>query len=236
MERFRWFILEPIPRNLRQLADRLNQEKYSTNTTLGFQLHEVRSSHIIGSFIEKIEFTEEIRIPTGEVLSLARVDFQNVDFSIWPDSPSIEIRNAPRSSKTFFSSLSRCFNHSTSITPISANISSWLGALESIVGSISITQLEIGDIPLSGSISASLLIEGSEDVRRVAKDFYGTKGGQPRRMQISFKTSGSTIQCELSRTGARVDSDAVSRALPILRDSLQKALAAGTRAKSYAGI
>lgn len=220
--RLRWLEVK-LPLSLRAIGSKMKQRPFDRKTGEGYVLKRVRDSFIVGSFCERLEFTESIVDPLGNEQSVNRTIYRITDFSLFADSPFMELRNPPRTAQPFINSLLEIADFSLAVSVLKVNPMRWLAAFERhvsqqvIVNSMSLIGIDLGD-----GIGARVLVAGEKDVRNavdsllkkrrhvVDKVSATVRNGASELAKISLSSSAAA---HLSETGAEKNSEALRMSL-----------------------
>lgn len=207
---------------MRTLAAKMKTQVFTKDSFDGFVIDRVRDTLIEARYIEKMSYQETITDPFGLEQVFDRIAYRSVEFSLFPDYPHIELRDAHRSTKEFVSKLLEICNFSVSVAPISVNLLEWIEEFQELVGQkVLVDSLQVSGLELERGISAKILIKGNKDVRgalcSVAEKRQFTL--EKVQMQCSFETK--SVPIHLAATGAiKVSDEYINHFLPLLRQCL----------------
>ena len=223
MRRIRWFSAD-WPVSLRTLAAKMRANPFKEDSIQGFIVDRVRENLIDGRFIEKISFQETSTDPFGEEHSFERLIYRQLEFSLSTDFPSIELRDAPRSTQAYVSKLVEFSNFQVTIVPLAVDLIQWANFFESTVkGQITIDSIQISGLEIERGVTAKIIVSGDKDVRDALKNIVRTKKYELERVHVKLSMNSNFIPIQLTNSGAaKLDEAFVSELLPALRSSLPR--------------
>ncbi len=202
MIRVKWFSLGGITkRSLEILVTGMLKSPYSDDSGSGFLLGTVRPSSIEGRFLEKRQIKDEVIDPFGKTLEFNRIDFKETRFRIAIGKAELEIHNPSRSLHEFFNQLSKLSGRTISIEALSVNVLAWHERLAMAISGAIVTSLAVSNLPLSASVSAQVILTGSEDVRSVLADITGNRQFQVKELVTTWMTPSGSVRAWLHHEG-----------------------------------
>src|SRR5271170_8083378 len=106
--RVNWYTIADLSRaKLQALAGRLAKSSYEAEKGSGFTLGDVRSTYIVGTFIEKERYVDEIIDPFGNTENIERIFYKRTSFRISTSWPQFELYDCPRNLAPLLTTLSR---------------------------------------------------------------------------------------------------------------------------------
>lgn len=225
--RIRWYGLGLENVVLRRVAEAMSKSQYTKRRPVGFHLSEVRRDHIVGTFIERLEWEDTVDDPANGALTIRRIEVRKVGFRLESGGvPEVELTDSPRSLKGFVDQFSECLGERVIFSPLLTSPTEWLRELEKIAGTGTVIAIAGSGITLSAATSASLHLEGTEDVRRHLSKL--TQGRQLRVERIALRLpSPHTGVCELLTNGRAVVTDGREETVGSLRSALRRAVLTG---------
>ena len=170
------------------VVKKLRRFKFSQKDGAGFVIDLVRKDRIEARFVEFREEQVVFADPFGNEDSFTRSTYETTSFQFCKSSPNLILSNSPRSRRAFFSSLSEAFDDAIAVQSAEIDPINFLKEAENEGYSPRITKATLSNVSLSSSVSAKLVISGTEDVREHFKILGGKR---------PYKISNVTV--ELSR-------------------------------------
>lgn len=199
MKRRRW-IQAQWPKDLRTIAARLNQNLFGDDAPHGFLVDRVRDEFVEGRFIVKENVQEIFIDPFGREVNSSRLRFEQTSFILWDGFLGLELIDPPRHISLFRDSLSSACDFEVSFSTVRVDVVNWSINIERLIEEpIVISSIQISDIYLSDDVSATVLLDGSRDVRTFIDQVVDGKSYFVDKLKLSTK---SGIRLILSRTGA----------------------------------
>jgi len=220
--RLRWYGLGLEQLAFRRVAEAMSKLEYTRRRAAGFRLSEVRRDHIVGTFIERLEWDDTVEDPAGGALTIHRVEVRQVGFRLDAARPELQLSDPPRSLRGFVDKLSECFEERIVLTPITILPTQWLAELEKIAGAGTVLVLTGSGLTLSPATSASIHLDGTEDVRRYVSKLAQGKPLKVERIIVRLREPNAG-RCELLAGGRAVITDGHEETIGTLRDALRNA-------------
>lgn len=221
MNRVRWFSAK-WPVSMRTLGGRMKAQLFTPESFDGFVIERIRDNFIEAHFIEKLTYQEKTTDPFGREEVLDRVEYRNIDFTLFSDYPNIEIRNSQRTTKEFVSKLLELCDFSLSITPVSVNLLDWVQAIQAgMKQKLLVDSLQIAGLELEEGVRAKILLKGEKDVREAMQHLSAKRKFTLEKVQVKLTMGTQTIPVHLANTGSvKIPTDHFNDLVPILRSTL----------------
>lgn len=224
MKRVRWLNVvwsKPI----QQLVNDFKSHAFTQNKTSGFILDKLLEKHIIGRYIERKEINEKTVDPFGQEVIYQKVLFEQTEFAIFDEYPSIEIYNAPRSFKSFISRLLEFCDFNLTVSHFQVDLFRWFEELEKLINSpIQVEAVQITDYEFDKEVQAKISLNSEHDVRHVLNKLEKEKPlcvSNARVCLVLFKQPVKILFYANSTVHfPEMHEDYL---LPLLRESLEKA-------------
>ena len=225
MKRVRWYSLSPISRtSLKRIVEGMRREEFIEDSTAGFLLERTRADFLEARFIERFERTETNVDPFGEAQEFRRVEYQQTNFRLSVDPPQLEFYDSPRSISPTINSLTAIIGADSVVEPLEVDVAKWLIAVGKNVSDIRVTAAHIARLSLSETVNAKVLLKGTDDVRRFAKEMVGARAYHFERLDVSGTYGGFPVRFDL-RQDARASLIAgEENFIEVLRHSLLECL------------
>jgi hypothetical protein len=114
--------------------------------------------------------------------------------------------------------------HRISVEPVHPKVEPWLKSLEAAVGHVKVTSMSVGDMGLSSSTRADVIVFGTNDVRREAKQLLGDRLRVVSSVDLLWTKGERTFTCELSSSGATYPADLEADLGSAVRTALQQSM------------
>lgn len=174
-QRIRWFGITPSEISLKKYTEAMLSSQYISGKDKGFQLEEVRRDYVTGNYIERIEWDDFIEDPMGDKIDIHRIELRQTKFRLTNKKPELEIYDAPRTLRNFVNQLSNCVGTSIRLLETLIDPNFWLGEIEKLGYKSTVVIVNFDGLTISNNASASIIIEGSEDVRKFLEQFTENK-------------------------------------------------------------
>ncbi|HEY5891818.1 MAG TPA: hypothetical protein VIT91_01180 [Chthoniobacterales bacterium] len=202
----------------------MRKEEFVEDSTVGFLVERTRADFLEARFIERFERTETNLNPFGETQEFRRVEYEHTHFRLSVDAPQLEFHDCPRSVSPAINSLTAIIGPDSVVKPLEVDVARWLIALGKSVSDIRVTAAHIAQLSLSETVNAKIVVKGTEDVRRFAKEMVGARAYKFERLDVSGAYQGFPVRFHL-REGARATLNSGEEDLiEVLRDSLLECL------------
>jgi hypothetical protein len=223
--RCRWFTA-PVDRNsLRTIGESMLAREYSRRRAAGFRMETTRRDYLEGSFLERIEWDDELDDAAGGHINVHRVELRRLRFRLSTDRPELEVLDPPRSARPFLTALKECAGGGLVVEEPRVRPSAWLSALEPTVIRPSVVSLTTDALVLSAGVAAFVRVEGSGEVRHELRRFLPKHEVDANRLQVAWRSSAGANRCELFSTGrAVVEEGPPEEIVPLLREALRVAV------------
>lgn len=221
--RVRWYSLAPTNTPLRQFADAMEANQYSQRRAAGFRLDEVRRGHILGRFIERLEWDDTLEDPAGGELCVHRLELRQVRFRLTSVSPHLEVLDGPRTLRGLIEQLSAFAGTSVRLVEVGVAPDLWLKELEAVFGKIVVTSITASGLVLSASASATVAIVGADEVRQFLDRFARGQSVRVERM-VANLPGPQPARIELLAGGRAGVIEGSEGAIEALRDTLRARL------------
>ncbi|WP_230656945.1 hypothetical protein [Psychrobacter sp. I-STPA10] len=178
MKTIKWFKVG-IPVNIRDFANKLNNNHFQEGLPSGFILNKATQREITGKFIEEKVFKKEVVNPLGDSEIISIPDFNIVDFKFININNSwlLEIHNTPRSIKSFSNKLSVLLGVGFYIDNIHLDLKKLILEIENDISKLSVTKIEVYNINIQNIALGQMLITSPNDVRQTLDSYLIDKTG-----------------------------------------------------------
>ncbi len=213
MRRVRWIEASwPFP--LRMLASRLKRYTFLPDSSDGFILHRTRDELIEGSYFERLSLDEVVRDPFGNETAFQRVVYRDVEFAFSPDYPHVEIRKFPRTIHSFLSRVSEAAEFHVAFVPLRVDVFSWARRIQRAhPQEFRVDLAQLSDLVLEDTVSARIVISGSDDIRAAYQRFAGSRKHVVDRVQVRLRYDSKAYAVQLSSDATMRSVDEIPAAL-----------------------
>ena len=202
MNRFHWYQIPVLnPDRIKTLGEFLLKHPFGLKNRTGFKIEEIRTSHIVGQFVERNEFTQTVEDPLGNKFDLKQIRFETVDFTIADDVPQLECRNAGRNIRDFRNEIAKALNYEIAITRITFDVAAFIKSLSKFASRVTLVKAVANDIRLADDITAQIHVTGDSDVRSSLKKFLKGTSHSLTRARIEAAFDNEEIALEVASTG-----------------------------------
>ncbi len=221
MKRVRW-LCATWPFTMANLAANIKAHLFAIDSFDGFVIDRVRDNCVEGRYIERFSYKESVIDPFGNEEFFDRVSYRTTDFTLYSESPNIEIRNGYRNSREFLNKLQEICNFSVAIVPVDIDLLDLIQKFqERINQKIIIDSLQISDFQLEAGINAKILIKGDKDVREALRNLSGDRKFSLDKVQVKVPTGQKVVSINLSNNGSvAIPEDYFNEFSHVLRQSL----------------
>lgn len=198
MKTYKWLICS-FPMPIRGIVEKLSMHIYDENDGNGFILAQIRENSVSGKFVTKKNNESKIKDPFGNENVIKFVSYETTVFTIFEDEQwLIEIENPGRSIKPFLNMLIKIFGFNFYIEELNINLRLVIDEIESKLGKLNISKIEVTDINIKNKGLGILTIKSQVDSRTLLENeilnqkFYKFKSFQGTF--ISKELSGGWIE------------------------------------------
>lgn len=220
-KRVRWFLLSPLARpTLLRLVEGMRNEEFSEDSTSGFIIEMARTQFVEARYVERFERVEQVVDPFGGDQEFHVTEYHQTSFRISIEPPQLEIYDGPRSVSPTLNRITALLGLECTVQPVNADITKWMRCLQPELDDIRVTTAYISRLSLSDSVSAKIVIKGTEDVRKYAKEMVSGKPFHFERLEVSANYQEENVRFVLRETGGATIIKGTDDIIPILRSAL----------------
>lgn len=190
-----------------QLKEAILNEPYSEELGRGFKLDSFIADRLIGRYIVKKTYTEEIITPLGNQELLDRVQYVMFEFEINTDKQlSLVLTNPPRSITELGSAFARITNHQVTFFPLKIRLKEGISHLFTLLEEAAINRVNLINIPFNNGNVGTLNLRGSGDLLSLISNHAEVSRGSVTKVDLTFKheqdrrkmslTSLGTLECD----------------------------------------
>lgn len=231
MKRARWLEARSSV-SIRAIAAKVKSSTFRAAESDGFLLRRVRDNVLEATYVERIEFDEQVIDPFGNEESFRRKIYKTFDFILSTESSNLVLIDPPRSTQSFVARLSEATSFTLAINSLNVDPLRWLQELEnSGGGKASVTALQVGGIDLSNGVRGRVLAGGSIDVRDAMNEFVRRRQHIVEKLVASLVlSSGKSMKICLTSGGTAQWGNADSDVFRALDQALTTAAAKARKA------
>lgn len=223
--RIYWFQSDLGPDLLARIGAGMLSNSYAKGRSWGFRLDTVRPSEIKGNFVERNEYEDKVKEPTGELHVFKGIQIRTTHFRLSSRFPQIEIVDPSPSYRRFLSQMSVYADFSVAMESPNVDVGKWIAEIERRTSDFRIAQVDVSNIPLSTSMSVALKFSG--DICSDYQNAVYRAAGRRCNFLINsvvaeWSESGNRIRAHLHRLGRILTRS--QQALPTIKESMQTAL------------
>jgi len=221
MRRFKYLCAE-WPVSISTLAERLQANPFTDEAGDGFALERVRNSFIEGRHFEKVVVSESIADPFGKESTYELVTYRDTWFRLSRTYPQIELRNPPRSIRSFVNRIAELLQFKVSVESLTVDPLLWADSIKAS-GQISgyVQSIDISGVAVEAEVSARFGLVGSCDVLSAASKLVAKRAHTVDRlcMRLTSHLGEHSVILTVSG-GVRIDDSAPEDVISIVRNSL----------------
>lgn len=144
-----------------RLSSGLLADVFGPGSSAGFKLTRLDQERIEGTFVERVERLVRFSGPLGEDIQFTSIAFPSVHFTVDMGRRTVELRDQPRSIKSFLARMARHIGEEDAFKELHVPVWRWWQELAHQVDAAEITSVSFDRIPVSASVSGSVELAGS---------------------------------------------------------------------------
>lgn len=220
MTRARWFQVA-TPYSPRALAARMKTRAFTEETTNGFLIERTRDDYTEGRYIEKLTYQETIPDPFGRETRYERTTYRQVPFTFHTTFPQLEIRDTPRNTHAFLSTLLELTNFTIATNALSVDILQWAKNLQEHTATpITVNCLQLSDVTVATGVLGTIALKSDYDVRDQLANITAGKTFRVGRARLQWSPPSGRVVAHLLSTGAVKLEHATPDTLALLRRTI----------------
>ena len=203
--RYRWFRIKPLTaKSLASVARVLQVNAYADDRGLGYRLQIIRKDRISGELIRRREYNETVEPPFGESLSVHRIVYESIRFSISLKEQLLVVENPGALTRALIEDVAGATDYSVEVSPCEINPLIWLEGIKLPKDTITVSSLKTVPFSLSVSVSGIIRVTGSEDVLAALEKLPFAKAAGVSQLLVHLQRDGLAFKAELRSTGLAV--------------------------------
>jgi hypothetical protein len=165
MHRVRWFGLK-LKLSVAELADRLKHRTYNAHQGDGFVLEQVRPSHLVARYVERVHRVDEIFDSFGNPEAFERFEYRSQRFRVSREGPGLEMLDAARSMRPLISRLLETVDFDLEVVPVSVDPCAWAIAVQQSLGQSGVIDRVLAkNVQIGADALASVQVDAKTDAR-----------------------------------------------------------------------
>lgn len=181
------------------VAVNARKEAFSNRRPHGFLVEAVKKMSIEARFVERVRKERSVQDPFGGVTVQRTVSYETVQFTLRSQFPQLEIVDAPRSLRLFLARLCAVSEYDLSATDIDVNLLQWHEQLKVRLNEeLNVAHARLGDVDLSGTVSASIAASGRTGVLEQLERLAGQRG---TLLSLRIRSDVNELTIELFSSG-----------------------------------
>lgn len=184
-------------------------EKYSfeLEAGIGFEIIENKEELLRARFIERVEFTEEIGSPYGDIEKINLIRYVNFEFSIArlsKETALIKVIKPPVSLKAFVKLLMEAFDYRASLKKLSFDLYSvYMSIAQSQdVDRLTVSKVLVGQVPLGKNATSKIEVVSTENALVEFLERYTAPMMRIEKITISARIKHCQEFLDLSAAGS----------------------------------
>lgn len=211
MRRVKWFGFKS-KLSVSQLADRLKQRAYNAQQGDGFVLEQIRATHIVARYVERVHRMDEVFDSFGNPETSERFEYRRHQFRVSTEGPGFELIDPSRSARTLISRLLELTDFDLVVAPISIDPWLWVSEIQARLGTSGIVdRVQARNVQIDADALATVQIDSGVDALSGFQRFVRRPDFRLDKVRIRFPLKGGTLLATSSGglEVTRSDADAV---------------------------
>lgn len=219
--RVRWYRAAVKPADLKRIGEEMLKHEFTRKSITGFRLEHRTTRRITGRYVERSDWIDEVQDPFGRVTRIDRFSYEVVRFRLTTDSPGLELRDPPRTLRSFVARLGEYTNFAITLEEVKVDPFSWMHSLREQVRGVEVRAVSSSPFAVARYVTAQVKLKGSKEV---ATEYRRMTEGKETDVSKLTVTWPPDVLCELSRSGrATVTTSRPERTVEALRRALREA-------------
>lgn len=155
-----------------ELAARLKRRAYTADHGDGFVVDQVRRTHLLARFVERVHRIDEVLDPFGNPEKFERFEYRSQEFRVSRDGPQLEFIDLARNARTLVTRLLEIADFDLVVEPISVDPWRWAADIQSALGhSGIIDRVQAKNVQIGPDALASVQINAKTDALEALRAF-----------------------------------------------------------------
>lgn len=193
---------EMQPNRMTGIIAGMANEKYADGSSSGFIITEQSQIQIAGRYVQKVEATEKVTDPLGNVLEFPVVHFLQQKFELSARPPYLLLFNSSSVAKALIGRLAEFSDFTISIEPMEFAPEKVFRAFSQAFEQIRVYAATIDELSLSADTIVRLHFESSGKLEQEARQFLKSRRFTFASIKMLFQFSGQNRRCEIKSSGA----------------------------------
>ena len=220
MTRARWF-QAATHYSPRALTARMKALAFTEASTHGFLIERTREDYIEGRYIEKLTYQERTPDPFGREISYERTTYCQVPFTYHATFPQLEIRDAPRNTHGFLSTLLELTDFTIATNVLSVDILQWVKNIQKhTTRPITVDYLQVLDVLIATGVLGTISLKGDLDVRGHLADITAGRSFRVGRARLQWNLPAGRVVVHLLSSGTAKLEHFTPDTLALLRNTI----------------
>jgi hypothetical protein len=147
-----------------EIAQRMLNQSYTSDKSLGFHLEQSNTNKIIGEYYYKQIISQTLTDPMGNEFENNIIKFDKYQFEFYERASILVVINPPSSMAFFINKIGTLLDNEVIISPVKFNLIKFTDFCKSYFDSLLINSIEINGIFFSSKTIGYARITGNEDV------------------------------------------------------------------------
>jgi hypothetical protein len=205
-----------------ELAARLKQRAYNLQQGDGFVLEQVRSTHLVARYVERVHRVDEVFDPFGNPETSERFEYRRHQFRISTDGPGLELMDPTRNPRTLIGRLLELTDFGLLVAPISVDPWVWTSEIQALLGTSGIVdRVQARNVQIDADALASVQIDARIDALSAFQRFVRQPDFRLDKVRIRFPLTGGTLMAT-SAGGLEVTRGDADTVIDLARASLSQ--------------
>lgn len=186
---------------MKEIIAGMATEKYSDGASSGFIISNQSQVHIAGCYVQKIETTEKVTDPLGNILEFPVVHFLQQKFELFARSPHLLLINSSSVAKALIGRLVEFSDFTISVEPMGFVPEKVLTAFGQVFEQVSVYAASIDELSLSPETTVRLNFESSGKLEQEARQFLKPRRFKFATIKFGFLFAGQNRRGEIKSSG-----------------------------------
>lgn len=193
MRRVKWFGFKS-KLSVTELAARLKQRAYNVQRGDGFVLEQVRSTHLVARYVERVHRVDEVFDSFGNPETSERFEYRRHQFRVSTDGPGLELMDPTRNARTLVSRLLEVTDFDLVVAPISVDPWVWVSEIQALLGTSGVVdRVQARNVQIDADALATVQIDSNVDALSGFQRFVRRPDFRLDKVRIRFPLKGGTL-------------------------------------------
>jgi len=201
--RYRWFVIDAKVK-IKDIRQGVQENYYNDKDGFGFSLRSARNNYIEGAFLEKVLFSQELFLASGdadvvEAYRLVETKFLLKDHSDW--GLILVLINPPQRKKKFLSALYNVVGYDCVVCQIKIDVASALGFLREKFSRVKIFKVSALGVSVTERSAATVDVVSVGDADKDLQNWLSDRRYHLARVSAKVSTDGVVNFLEVAESG-----------------------------------